>query len=165
MKTTQLIYKAFIFLILVCLTFTSNGCKDSDNDEDSSCQTFLECQHLTVWRMNYDGEHSYIRIIDSTTKLMEIYPHAEGPDCYEMRYFTEDNKGSIQIIENSKNKFEAKIDVIDNQYNTLQMTTANSGETLNLVLTSHHDDSQGEVETYVLYKSTINVDELPTCIN
>jgi len=144
MKTKILKHRFLYLFILLGLTISFNGCSDDDDEP----QTFLEKYDGTKWVFN--GEDIYIRIVDNTSIILEEW-YFDG-DCYEYDTF---NYGSLEIIENSKNKLVIQI-TDDGEIETLSFTV--EGDVLTVVVT----DDDG-FETISLLKTTVNVDEFEIC--
>lgn len=157
MKATYLTRKLLTFIILLGLIFSISNC-NSDDDIPPTSNTFLELYDGTTWVISDDDENlTYIRLISNENSFAEAWEYWDVEDCYE-----HDNsvlEGSIEIIENSKDRFIVKV-VIEGYTETV--TISMQGESLKVVVNWADNGESGENISY-LDRTLVDVDALKIC--
>lgn len=143
MKTTILKHKLLYIFIILSLAYCYNGCSD---DNDVTTQTFLEKYDSTKW-VNTDEFIFYIKLNDNSNKLVETW--VLFGDCYFYSYDLESD--GVEIIENSKSKLVIRYSD-DGDITTVTITI--QGDILKVTI-----QEEGETETILFDKTTINVDD------
>ncbi len=163
MKNFNLKNNYLLFFILIGLFSTINGCKKDSDENDTSCQTFLECQNQTLWTgRTLQSGTTIINFRNSLTIPTIWYFYRSIDDCWgKIDYVGGDY--NIEIIENTKNKLIVKInDTYTGGY--MICTFSVSNEDLNYSVdykTNPDDDIQNY--TNVLTKSSQDINTLPIC--
>lgn len=152
MKTTILKNKLLYIFILLSLAISFNSC--SDDDDDVTTQTFLEKYDGTKWV--YTGEYTvYIRINNNTNKFVEQWFFVFEAECYyyDFDYVSE----NTEIIENLKDKIIFKY---TDEGVTETVTVTVQGDVLKVIV-----QYDGETETILFDKTSVNVDAFEICID
>ena len=163
MKTNQLLYRCLTFLILIMITFSFNGCSDSD-DKNESDKTFLEKFDKTTWidiDESGEGDFTIIRFNNNTTNTIEDWNfNTEDGNCW---WYNHHNEASFGVSGNISD-LEDKLIIIsteDDFSETLTFTTQ-SENTIKLVDNWVENGISSE-EIYYFEKTSEDVDNLNTC--
>jgi len=156
MKTLFLKHRILSFLILLVLAVSLNGCSNSDE-----ITTFLENQANTVWKFKdpTTGETLYAKINNDQANPFEIWISLPEISCFIHDSIADD--GTIEILENTKNKLVIKIIESADTYSTITLTVIND------ILTAVSEDFEEGISVdkliFILKKTLDNVDDLEIC--
>ena len=156
MKTIILKHKFLFLFIILGLSFSYTSCK-SDDDE-ISCETFLECQDGTQWKMDVgEGDYHYYIFNNSLNEPLNPYFYDDSENCYVSYSIS---NYDFQIIENSKNTFKLKKIYGGDSYDVSTFTLSNG-----LLSLKFENVSGGgtDITNYTLTQSSINFGSVTIC--
>lgn len=150
-------YKNLIFLLLIPLLIFS--CSDSDDDDNNVTTTFLKKYDNTVWESSEYDLTIFSRINNDLSSPFEMWILAD--DCF---YYEKNILSGYSIIENTENKFECKLLVIEGDVEYIDLITIQVINE-NLIIEDKYYEGGVLMETIYLHfqKTTIDVDDLPLC--
>jgi len=153
MRTKMLKFKAFGLLLM--MVFSLISCSD-DNDDPS---TFLETNGGTVWTISQGGESIYAQINNSVSNPFEFWVSFGEDGCYEHVKITDE--GSVEVIENTENKLQVRVNDDDDEYVILTLTI--TGKILTVKSEYFEDGQKVDEETIPLQETSVDTDDLLLC--
>ena len=154
MRAKMLKFKAFGLLLL--MVFSLFSCSDDGNDDAS---TFLETNGGTVWTISQDGASIYAQINNSESNPFEFWASLGEEACYVHESINDE--GNVEVLENTENKLEVRVDDDENEYTILTLTIR--GNVLTVEFEYFEDGQSVEEETIPLQKTSDNTDDLELC--
>lgn len=153
----------FLLLSIFCLLV---NCADDDKDEiiSSVCQSFLECQEGTVWKLiEVDDDQTYVTYLELNNDLenpLEIFSQSFDGDCYYYMDMSQAD-GLLEILENSKSKLSVRI--TGNEDDVTEWDLIVDNERLKLNIRNFENDEMYESFQMFLEGSNVVVNQLKLC--
>ena len=147
-------FKAFGLLLMMVFSLVS--CSD-DGDDDAS--NFLETNGGTVWSFVLGGEGIYAQINNNESNPFEIWATLGEGGCYI--YQSINDGGSVEVLENTKDKLILRIDESEDEYLILTLTI--KGDLLTAKFEYFEDGISDGEDVFPLTKTDDNPDDLPLC--
>ena len=157
MKSIRFTNKFYTILILSCFIFTFSGCGGSD-DDDNSCQVFLECQDGTVWE-NIGWMGVYLKFQNNTNNPWVVYDSYDG-SCYFP--IESSSVEQISLIEHSKNILKYRTGYVGGIHHGISTYTYSNGKVIykNEYFTN---EVLEDLTTVTFNKSSVNLSGLLIC--
>ena len=156
--------KLFFILFSVLCLFVSCGEDDKEEIVQSICDSFLECQEGSLWKLTeyYDDEAyvSYFKLNNDLKNPLEIFSYSEGIDCY---YYMDMSQvdGVFEVMENSKSKFAVRITGDEDDRTEWELTI--DTEKLNIIIRNFENDEMYESFQMLLEKSNVDFSQFKIC--
>ena len=145
----------YLFIILGIIIFYTS-CKEEE--AEPSCETFLECNDGTQWKMDVgDGDYHYYIFNNSLNEPLNPYFYDDSENCYVSYSIS---NYDFQIIENSKNTFILKKIYGGDSHDVSTFTLSNGTLSLNFESVNGGDT---EITNYTLTQSSINFGSVTIC--
>ena len=141
------------------------ACNSDDDEQDlASCDSFLECNANTLWKLaeDIDGEiyETYLRINEDESNPIEFWTHLFNNECFVHMGMSE-VPNMFRITENTRSRFTIRIENLEQQ--TFRYTMA-SQEDVMTVAVDYLDEGQVVETGHVQFnRSTANVNALQLC--
>ena len=157
MKLIRLTNKFYTILILSCFIFTFSGCGGSD-DDDNSCQVFLECQEGTVWE-NIGWLGTYLKFQNNTSNPWIVYDTYDG-GCY---FSTQSSSvEQITLIEHSENILKYKTGYVGGINHGIYTYTYSNGK-ITYRAEYYTNDVLDDITIITFNRSAVNLSSLEIC--
>lgn len=143
-----------IFLFLTISLFIT-----SCNDDDDSCNNFLDCHNNSVWESNFGGETIYHIFHNNNSNPVTEWHKDINLNCF---YFLNIEDVHGELIDVSDNRIVFKIPHPEmGVYRNLTFT--NNGNTINLKIEIFENEISKSVQNYVLNRSSFNPQNIQIC--
>jgi len=158
MKNIYYKKKLRFFLTLLTLCLFLNGC-DSDDGNNTTCDTFLSCNDVTTWKYVETVEEIeiqlYLKLIDNINSPFQAWVSNSLIECgYD--YFG-DSEIQFQVIENSKDKLVIKV-IYEGDDGFETWTITKLGDSLKAVSIYYLDE-----RIIIFDKTSENIDDFIVC--
>ena len=154
MKSKMLKFKAFGLILMMVFSLVS--CSDDGDDDPSS---FLETNGGTVWTIAQAGASIYAQINNNESNPFEFWASFGEGGCYVHESINDE--GNVQVLENTENKLQVRVDEGENEYTILTLTI--TGNILTVQSEYFEDGQSVEKEIIPLSKTSDNTDDLELC--
>ncbi len=152
----------YLFILLI-VTFSFFNCNLDDNDEiETLCTTFLECNAETKWKhihfeKGVEFSLLYYKFNDNYDLPIEIWVNYLEEDCF---CYLDISTVQFQILENSKDSLVLKIIFEEDDSETWTFTIEEKSLRLARVFTA----GGLPIESYTFFnKTAVNLDEIIIC--
>lgn len=156
MKTHILKFKTIAIICLMTLSLVA--CSDDNDDDDVS---FLEKNGGTVWKFDEPtlGGTIYAQINNTESNPFEVWQSLFEDTCFIYLNFADED--DFEVLENSENTLELRVDDSDTEYILLTLTV--SGENLSVKTEEFEDGDKVDEDIIVLNASSDSTDDLEEC--
>lgn len=155
----------FYFLTVSVCTALWVACNSDDDEQDKvSCDTFLECNANTLWKLSedIDGEiyETYLRINDNESNPIEFWTHLFNNECF-VHMGMSDVPNMFRITENTRSRFTIRIENLEQQ--TFRYTMTIQGDVMTIIVDYLEEGQVVETDQVHFNRSTANVNALQLC--
>jgi hypothetical protein len=156
MKTLLLKHRILSLFVLFVLAISLYGCSD-----DNGITTFLESQANTTWKFTdtTTGSILYAKINNDETNPFEFWLSIADVGCFIHDSVADD--GTVEILENTKNKLVIKVVESAQAYSTITLTVV--GDILTAISEEFEDDISIDKNIFILNKTLDDLNGLEIC--
>jgi hypothetical protein len=165
MKTKQPVMPLISLSIVLFFSLSFINCSGSDDNNDNSCETFLECHAGKTWLSILPWRREYLKFTGNTANPFEIWNN-EGPDgmkdCYDFEnYIFGYGANDFTILQNDRQRLVISTNETGNNEDEEITTFSISDQTL-----IRHIDFPGNDDDDGLFEYSLtgdNVGDLTIC--